>query len=275
MFKDILVPMVTAEVPEAAIRAACAIAEAGGGHVDALVGASLAAPNAAVWAYYPEGFYESLKRSADAAVAGLAARAAERLDRETVPHGVRRCSTVWLSTTELATVCARHADLVVLERGASHGDRNRQLFGSLLAGSGRPILLVPREASARVRHARIVVAWKPTREATRALHDALPLLWRAHSVEVLRVGDEDEPDANRGDARLLAYLARQGVNAQLVRRARDGKDSAGRILDHAATAGADLIVAGGYGHSRAREYVFGGVTEALFRHAACPVLFSH
>jgi nucleotide-binding universal stress UspA family protein len=92
-------------------------------------------------------------------------------------------------------------------------------------------------------------------------------------VDVLRVSGADA-DADE-DARLLEHLAHQGVNARLARRARDGASTARRILEHAAAIGANLVVAGGYGHSRAREYSFGGVTGALYRDAGVPVFLSH
>ena len=278
MFKDILVPMVMGDMPEAAIRAACAIASHDRAHVDALVGVSTVASNAAVWAYCPEGFYETLKEAAEAAIQEQAARAKERLARESVPHGVRQYSTIWLSTAEMTAVCARYADLIVLDRSAAARGRARALFGSLLAGSGRPVLLVPDEAADRDRFARIVVAWKPCREATRALHDALPFLWRAHSVDLLRVADDDagrDPGEDSDETRLLAHLSHQGVNATFVRRRRDGAAAGRRILEFAASVRADLIVAGGYSRSRAREHAFGGVTTMLYERAACPVFFSH
>ena len=271
MFRDILVPML-GELPDAAIRAAGAIAGHDGAHVDVLVGASVVTPNVVAWASCPAPAHATLRAAAEATVDAMAARARERLAREDVTTGVRRCASIWLSGAEMAALCARHADLVVLDRGSTSGEAGRQLFGGLLVGGGRPVLLVPADAPATGRFARVVLAWKPTREAARALHDALPLLWRAREVEVVAIsGDEDTTD----DARLLEHLAHQGVAARMVRRRRDGASSAERILEHVAAVDADLVVAGGYGHSRAREYAFGGVTEALYRDAPCAVLFSH
>jgi nucleotide-binding universal stress UspA family protein len=246
--------------------------------VAALVGASLVLPNAAVWAYYPEGFHETMKEAAEATVAAAADAVGRRLAHAAAVGGVesevRRCTTLWLTTAELAALCARYADLTVLGRGEPLDDQDRRLFAALLAGSGRPVLLVPDGAGAVGGHA--VVAWKPSREAARALHDALPLLRKAGSVDLLMVeGERGGGNSNVEDDLMLAHLARHGIAARLARPDPDGASAGTRILEHAARSGASRIGAGGYSHSRAREQVFGGATRTLFEHASCAVLFSH
>jgi nucleotide-binding universal stress UspA family protein len=279
MFKDILVPVLGIEIPEAAIAVACGIAGTTRAHVEALVGASLVLPNAGVWAYYPEGFHATMKEAAEATVAAAADAVAPRLEDAAARSGVastgvRRCTTIWLTTAEMAAMGARYADLTVLGRGKDPDEQEWRLFGALLAGSGRPLLVVPRDAGAPTGHA--VVAWKSTREAARALHDALPMLRMSSSVEVLMVDAEDDAAGSGAeDDLLLAHLARHGIEARLAMSEPAGESTGTRILEHAARFGTSLVVAGGYGHSRAREQVFGGVTRALFEHASCAVLFSH
>jgi len=280
MFKDILVPVLGDVVPDSAIAVACGIAGPVRAHVEALVGANLVLPNAAVWAYYPEGFHETMKEAAEATVAAAAAAVARRLESAAARTGVastevRRCTTIWLTVAEMAAMGARYSDLIVLGRGQQPDDQERRLFAGLLAGSGRPLLLVPPDAGAKTGHA--VVAWKATREAARALHDALPMLRMSSSVELLMVEAKGGHggDSNAEDDLMLAHLARHGIEARLARSEREGTSTGARILEHASRSGASLVVAGGYSHSRAREQVFGGVTRALFDHASCAVLFSH
>jgi nucleotide-binding universal stress UspA family protein len=278
MLKDILVPVLGDQAPEAAIGMACDVAAATQAHVEALVGASLVLPNAAVWAYYPEGFHETMKDAADATVAAAAGAIARRLQEAAGRAGVssvevRRWTTIWLTTMEMAAMAARHADLTVLGRGKRPDEHERRLFAGLLAGSGRPVLLVPADAAAMTGHA--VVAWKATREAARALHDALPLLRAAGTVDLLRVEGRDDADSSLEDGLLLAHLARHGIDARLAWAERGAATTGARILEHAARSGASLVVAGGYSHSRVREQVLGGVTRTLFEHASCAVLFSH
>ncbi|QSX77772.1 universal stress protein [Agrilutibacter solisilvae] len=275
MFKDLLIPMLAGEIPEAAVNTACAIARQHGAHVDALVGVSVITPNALAWAYDPAGVRETLRETADAAVAALAASAQARLAREGVNHGVRRCGSIWLTTAEFAAACARSCDLVVLARGQLD-DMGRRLFAALMSGSGRPVLLVPDGAAEPGRFERVLVAWKPSPQASRALHDALPLLRQAQRVEVIEVGEADqEPLSRDAEQALHAHLSRHGIEAQIIRRDGSHLNPAVPIMQHAALSTTDLIVAGGYSHSRAREQILGGVTRTLLEQSACPVLFSH
>lgn len=122
-----------------------------------------------------------------------------------------------------------------------------------------------------------VIGWKPTREATRALHDALPLLQRLDSVQVVvvapRVGDQQHGQLPGAD--IAAHLARHGLRVDVVEAPRVEDATGATLLRHAREQGAALLVAGGYGHRRMRESVFGGVTRTLFDQADMPVLFSH
>ena len=151
------------------------------------------------------------------------------------------------------------------------------MFAELLFQSGRPLLAIPPQHPCEwpVRHA--VVAWQPTREAARALHDALPLLAQAASVDVLMV-DPQPRSGGHGElpgADIGAHLARHGLQVNVVARER-GRDSvATALLRHAAETGAGLLVAGGFGHSRLREWVLGGTTRELLDALHLPVLFSH
>ena len=277
MFKDIVLPIFHGEICEAAVHAACAIASSHQGHLSALVGVSMITPNAAAWAYYPEGMYASLKESADTAIDAIANKLKARLARESVSHEIRRCSSVWLTSAEMAVVGARYADLIVMGRSNAPSDGERRLFTSLLVGSGRPLLLVPEMAPEADRFEHVVVAWKSSREAARALHDALPLLRKARSVDVLVVDDASArgPETDAQEAQLSQHLTRHGIVARQVRRERGDTPVDLAIIDHTAESRAHLIVAGGYSHARALEQVFGGVTRTLFEHAARPVLFSH
>ncbi|HEY0660313.1 MAG TPA: universal stress protein [Lysobacter sp.] len=277
MFKDILIPLVLGDLQEAAIGQACALAALDDGQVIGLVGASLAIPIATTWAYYPVGTYETMDEAATATVRKLAEAAEQRLGRENVAHEVRVSTKFWLTSAEMSTLHARYADLTVLGVSRPLQDPERRLFGGLLAGSGRPLLMVPASAPAHARFDRILIAWKSSREAARAVHDAMPLLQRAQSVELLMVEHEPVPGPHNADADvcLAGHLRRHGVPVTPVRRSAEHMPAAGVILEHARESGAQLIVAGGYSHSRALEQAFGGVTRHLLEHADVPVLLSH
>jgi nucleotide-binding universal stress UspA family protein len=143
--------------------------------------------------------------------------------------------------------------------------------------SGRPVLAVPFVGEFPTIGERVLVAWNASREAARALNDALPLLLNAKQVTILAInpqrgvgGHGDVPAAD-----IALHLARHGLKAEAAHTvARDIADGEA-LLSYAADIGADLIIAGAYGHSRARELVFGGVTRTLIAEMTAPVLFSH
>ena len=191
-------------------------------------------------------------------------------------------SLQWRSTVDyipLADYLAREvraADLLIT--GLASGDifdASRTLdTGDLVMQMGRPMLIVPAGVPA-VRLQRVVVGWKDTREARRAAIDALPLLQRALQVTVVEIVPEAElADSRARLADVLMWLARHGVVAEALSAASKGDDAAG-LATLADRLGADLVVAGAYGHSRLREWAFGGVTHDLLRHAPRCSFVSH
>jgi len=143
--------------------------------------------------------------------------------------------------------------------------------------SGQPVLVVPYAGSFASVGRRILIAWNGSPQAARAVRDALPLLKRAEKVMVLTLnpaglgkGEETRP----GD-RLLAHLRRHGIEAESHELTADHISAEDFILSRAVDEGADLIVMGAYGHSRAREVVLGGATRGMFKHMTMPVLMSH
>lgn len=178
----------------------------------------------------------------------------------------------------MAAHCAHYADLVVLGSSpTTEPGLTLAYAGALLIESGRPLLVVPPGCQAPMPPRRIVAAWKPTREAARAFHDALPLFEQAEAIDILIVnprggerGHGEQPGAD-----VAMHLLRHGLHVDVVVLPA-GEDSIARaILRHAHQTGADLLVAGGYGHSRFREWVLGGATRDLFEAAQLPILFSH
>jgi nucleotide-binding universal stress UspA family protein len=146
---------------------------------------------------------------------------------------------------------------------------------SALFGSGRPVIFVPYIQKAPLKLDRVMVCWDGSRPAVRAIADAMPLLERAGNVEVVIVANERGKREEIDGADMGQHLARHGLNVEVRRITRDDTDVADTLLSHAADAGTDFIVMGGYGHSRLREFVFGGVTRSMLRSMTVPVLMSH
>jgi len=170
----------------------------------------------------------------------------------------------------------RAADLIIV--GARHTGGNMQDLadpGVILLRAGRPVLVAP-DTVAPLQLRRVVVAWKDTRECRRAVRDALPFLQRAKEVLLVGIGDgEAESNAKKTLSDVAEYLLRHRVAAvhDVWRQARG--PVAGELLRLVQDEKADLIVAGGYGHSRLGEWLFGGVTHELLASSPVCCMLSH
>jgi nucleotide-binding universal stress UspA family protein len=120
---------------------------------------------------------------------------------------------------------------------------------------------------------RVIVAWNASREAARAVADAMPILDGAREVEVFIASDNDIGDLPGAD--IAAHLARHGIDVTVYETPANNVSIGDALLNRASETGADMIVMGGYGRSRFREFVLGGVTRHMLQHMTVPVLMSH
>lgn len=185
---------------------------------------------------------------------------------ETVGHDLKE--TIHSSRVHDLTIIARDSRNVI----ATEPDR----AGKLMLSTGRPILVPPRKA-AKTLGSHVVVAWKNAPEAARALGFAMPLLAGAEAVTVLAVSEgEDDPDKTVAPAQELARALRwYGIKAETKALAFSLKPVGETVLDEAYRRDADLLVMGGYGHSRLREFAFGGMTREILSECEIPVFLSH
>lgn len=271
--RDILVLIDGGERNTATLTLACGLAAR---HEARVIGLRCSDPLSPVMMYADPSaglmvadLLEELRVKARAEAGVLEAAFRERLRIENVPGEWR---FIEAAAWNHAPAQARLADLVVAEQ--PHGDD--RLVEELLFRSGRPVLVVPRVGEYAPPGRHILIGWNASREATRAVHDAMPLLRKAESVTILAAGagDKASPDTVPG-ADIVQHLARHGVVVSLARVSDANADPANLLLNAAADRGADLIVIGGYGHSRLREMVLGGVTRSLLHEMTVPVLFSH
>lgn len=280
MFKDILIPTTATSGDDDALNAGIAIAAAFDAKLTVLETVSLPSPVGNPWGLTPDAamadVYSRLRTQGEINVGRLKAR----LDKETIQSEVRLAEAMFVESERIAAHHAHYADLVVV--AGSIGDTNEGVvthayFGGLLLESGRPVLVVPPRCQVISPPKRIVLAWRPTRESTRAVHDAMPFLTRAEQIDVLVVnaargelGHGEEPGAD-----IAAHLARHGVKTNVIRRDAGPTSIGSVILQQARESYAQMIVAGGYGHSRLREWAMGGVTRELMLSAQIPVFYSH
>jgi nucleotide-binding universal stress UspA family protein len=170
---------------------------------------------------------------------------------------------------------ARMADLFIGTL-AYGGPITRQRYEeAVLFGSGRACLLVPQSKAAPRQFGTILVAWKNTVEAARAVAEAIPFLSQASQVIVGIVEEQaGEQFGIQAGADIGRYLSRHGVKAE-VRTISGWIDAGEAILNEARKSGADMIVMGRYGHSLLREWILGGATRHMLTHATVPVLMAH
>ncbi|MBD2750645.1 universal stress protein [Microvirga sp. BT688] len=168
---------------------------------------------------------------------------------------------------------ARYFDGTVLQQPDPAGTETADLIEAVLFRSGRPVVIVPSHQGP-LQPRTVLIAWDEGRPAARAVADALPLLVIAERVEVVTVGTHGR-DRERHSSHLVRHLARHGIETHGASLVTDRGSVASMLLCHAAEVKADLIVMGGYGHSRLREIVLGGTTRRIIQTMTVPVLMAH
>lgn len=211
--------------------------------------------------------YERRRREIEEALGAL-----EAGFESTVPTALRgRYRGLIASATDFMLQNMAFADLVLLPSRGGPGDQLDIDAGELIVAGGRPVLVIPQD-TVQIRAENIIVAWKDTRESRRAVADALPFLKAATDVYVVDVEEDDYATEHESFKDVMAWLAAHGVKATgdiipLRTTVHDAIEAA--AADHQA----EFIVSGGYGHTRFREWLFGGVTrDLLTRTARCRFL---
>ena len=198
--------------------------------------------------------------------------------RKSSVNGEWRCADGLAAET--VAVHARYADLAIVGQSdpkyfALPGEMH--IPETVILDSGRPVLVIPYFGEIKPIGNRVLVGWKSGREAARAVNDALPLLSYAKSVTVLTIDPKNgiSDDGVFPAADISVHLARHGVAVTAAHTVSGGVAEGDILLNYVSDHGVDLIVAGGYGHSRAREFVLGGATRSLLATMTVPTLFSH
>jgi len=178
------------------------------------------------------------------------------------------------AATLFASIARRFDVAVVGQAQREHGASEDLLIEAALFESGRPVVLVPYIQQQGLKLDRIVVCWDGERTAARAIADAMPFLERAKAVDVVIVSEERKEQEIAG-ADMIAHLVRHGVPATARRTSKGDISIENVILSYSADSAADFLVMGGYGHSRLREFILGGVTRGILASMTLPVLMSH
>ncbi|WP_191083574.1 universal stress protein [Roseococcus microcysteis] len=277
--KEILLHLDAAAPAAARLDLAAGIAKRSGAHLVGLHMLDLALPilagdvgGGAAMA----GLMDEMRAEAVAEAGRVQAMFEERLARDGISGEWRLLEG---ATVPLLAENGRYADLIILGQTDPDVPRpgGRALIEAALFETGRPVLVVPYAAAPAgpMRHA--LIAWNASREASRAVHDALPLLKLMERVTVLVVEPEATPGTHGQEpgADIARHLARHGLNVTVQRAVAPDISVADVILNTIAEQSADLLVMGGYGHSRLREFMLGGATRSLLGAMTAPVLMAH
>jgi nucleotide-binding universal stress UspA family protein len=171
---------------------------------------------------------------------------------------------------------ARRFDIAVVGQAPrDQGVSEELLIEGALFGSGRPVVVVPEIQAQPMKLDSVMICWDGSRPAARAIGDAIPLLQRAKAIEIIVVTGERDKSGEITGANMKRHLARHGIEVVIKRIAAGNAEVQTAILAHAADTAADFIVMGGYGHSRLREFILGGVTRSILKSMPVPVLMSH
>jgi nucleotide-binding universal stress UspA family protein len=183
-----------------------------------------------------------------------------------------RLRAAFLDPGQAVAAASRHHDITLLQLRPG-SEMGKAVAEHILFGSGRPLLIAPADAELPAALDRIVIAWDGSQSASRAVYDAMPIITRASDVAILTAGD-DKPISSQSVDALSGYLQRHGVTPRMARAA-SSRQGIGSDLQSAAMAEqAQLLVMGGYGHSRLREFILGGATVGVLSRPALPILLS-
>lgn len=277
-FKTIVVHVAEDETSHARCEAAADLAESWDARVIGVALAATPAPFVADGAIGMTSVWAEATANAEDKARAAAEAFSAQMSKRGVQAEVRVASGFEEMAAETFAISARYADISVL--GGRDGVESRGLADALieraLFDTGRPTLMVPAKGWPRPIGGSVALAWDGGSQAARAATDALPFLTRARSVHVL-LADPESGSMRHGDepgADVAGWLSRHGVKVQVNRFETGDLSTADAITAAAQAAGADLLVMGGYGHSRLRESIFGGVTTSMIDSPALPTLMS-
>lgn len=276
MIKDLVVNLGIGQAHDAAVDYAISIAESVDAHVCGIAFAYEPLVPPSIMGGIPLEVIDAQWRASEQAAAAAIAAFESAAKRAGVAAEHRKLPASLGSAGDRFGQLARRFDLSVLAQAEPKaGGAAGAVIEGALFGSGRPVMVVPYIHQGGLRLDRVLICWDGGRPAARAIADAMPFLRRAGAVDLVviatgRIKSDELPGADMGE-----HLARHGLRIEVKRIVSTDLDVPNTILSHAADIGADLIVMGGFGHSRLREFVLGGATRGVLAAMTVPTLMSH
>ena len=276
MIKDIVVNLSVTEGGSFAGDYAVSVASAFDAHLVAIAFVYDPIVPVAATGYIPPEVIETQQRDSENAAKAAIDRFTAAASRAGISAEPLTLSASLAGAGDQFGRIARRFDLAVVAQAEPQKSEVEELIAeSTLFESGRPVIVVPYIQKTPLKLDRVMVCWDGSRPATRAIADSMPLLERAGLVELVIVANERGKQDEIAGADMGQHLARHGLKVDVKRIAGGDIDVADTLLSHAADSAADFIVMGGYGHSRLREFVLGGVTRTILQSMTLPALMSH
>jgi nucleotide-binding universal stress UspA family protein len=276
MIKDLIVNLDLGKPQDPTAGYAISIAEAFDAHLCAVAFAyePVIAPSVmgGVSAEAIDAQWAASEQAANAAIAGFETAA----KRAGIAAEHRSVKASLGGAGDLFGRLARRFDLAVVGQAEPpHGAAQDLMIEGALFGAGRPVLLVPYIQKDVLKLDRVLICWDGSRQAARAIGDAMPFLARAKTIDVVIVASGREKSDEIPGVDMGEHLARHGLKVEVKRIVSTDVDVPNTIMSHAADSSADFIVMGGFGHSRLREFILGGATRGILAAMTLPTLMSH
>ena len=275
MFKDILVRLDEGASHNIATNFALSIAHRFDAHVAGVAFAYEPVTPGTLMSGMPATLYEESRIECEKQAKAAVAIFENAARNASVPYSTHMVQAPVGDAFAHAAAIARRFDLAVVRQEENDDGRQDGCIEALLFGSGRPLIVVPYIHKEELKLDRVLVCWDNSQHAARAIGDALPLLKQAKQIEVITVASASREDNDVPGADVGIHLARHGLTVSVRNLVAQDIDIADAILSHAADMSADFMVMGGYGHSRLREFVLGGVTHTVLATMTVPVMLSH
>jgi nucleotide-binding universal stress UspA family protein len=280
MYRNLLVHVPTERLARAAIDASVSLALSCDAHVEAVaagyeetysvcpvgIDAGMAAPTIC------EADHELAMERANAALSAFAVEA----KAAGISFHCRAVAGTFVEIASLLGPMARmHGLTIVSQPEPKQGSFDNRIPQELLLQSGGPVLFIPYTFHGAFGAARIGICWDGSRAAARALRDAMPFLYQADALTTISMNENGTVPVEASQQRLGESLARLGLPSKAISLDVERANIQSAILSIAADEGLDLLVMGGYGHSRLQETILGGVTREMLRSMTVPTLMSH
>jgi nucleotide-binding universal stress UspA family protein len=276
MIKDIVVNLSVGGHSDAGENYAISLAQAFEANLTGVAFAYEPTPPMTVFGSIPVDLAALQRAESEKAAKAVAARFEEKVVRAGVSGDSRVIDASLMGAADAFGRMARRYDLAVLTQpDRDQGGPEEPLAHAALFETGRPALIVPYVHKAAFSVNQVLVGWDGSRSAARAIGDAMPFLIRAKAVDVVIVAAERSNEREIAGSDIAQHLARHSVKVDVKRMVATDVEVANIILSYAADSSADMIVMGGYGHSRLREFILGGATRGILEAMTVPTLMSH